>query len=319
MRRLAAIALVLLGCKDKYREAARAAAAARDAGHLLQPQPASATLLAHGQNVPRDLQTDGTHLYWLNEGRRAEGKSGLFKMPKDGGDVVELASGRGIFALAFDADSVYFLVPENLSVHKVPKSGGAATTLATEQEGLSAIAVDESHVYWAGAEGVFRVAKSGGRVETVAQNLSVPNGLFVDGQHAYWYSPMAGKLARVVKKGGKPTPLVSEDVTLHTFFIDDAWLYWSFGSEKKAQLKRMSKNGGKPETIVAGQDVPADFAVDGQHVYWNTPDAIFRVPKGGGQAEKVVDGLDRATDLTVDDRYVYWTDRIGRIQRVAKP
>ncbi|MBI3182834.1 MAG: DUF5050 domain-containing protein [Myxococcales bacterium] len=309
--------LALAGCKDKYREAAESARA-RDAGSQVGPMPERATLLAHGQNVPRDLQLDGQNLYWLNEGRRAEGTPGIYRIPKSGGEVSELVSGRGIHAIAVDDVSVYFLHPEQGTVSAVPKLGGEARTLASEQENLGALAVDDSHVYWTATEGIFRVEKAGGKVSPVVNNLSQLSGLSVDDSHVYWYALMAGKLARAPKKGGPPTQLVSEEVTLHSFFIDQGHLYWSFGSEKKAQLKRMAKSGGRAEQVVAGQEVPAEFAFDDGHVYWNTESEVFRAPKSGGPAEKVLEGADRALDIAVDASHLYWTDRSGRIQRVSK-
>lgn len=314
---LLAALLSLAGCKNKF-EDMKQAALTRDAGPAVAPVPAGATLIAHGQNVPRDLLVDGSHLFWLNEGRRAEGTPGVYSVSKEGGEVKELVSGLGVHGLALDDQNIYWIHPENGTVSKAPKGGGAAESLATEQENLSAIAVDDTHVYWAGGTGIYRVEKAGGKVQAVVDNISLPNGLHVDDQHVYWYSIMSGKLARAPKKGGKPSSLVEEEVTLHAFFIDGDSLYWSYGSEKKAKVKKMAKAGGKPLEVVTGQDVPGDFAFDESHIFWLTPENIFKAPKAGGSAEKIVEGMDRAIDLNVDGSYVFWTDRIGRIQRMKK-
>src|SRR4051812_26021196 len=67
---------LITACREK--ESVRLAAEARerrnDAGSSVGPQPANAELLASGQNSPRGLHADATHLYWFNEGRRAEGR-----------------------------------------------------------------------------------------------------------------------------------------------------------------------------------------------------------------------------------------------------
>ena len=42
------------------------------------------------------------------------------------------------------------------SVRKVPKAGGAVSTLAVGQSGAIAIAVDEAFVYWATQAGALR-------------------------------------------------------------------------------------------------------------------------------------------------------------------
>src|SRR5919201_6320952 len=70
-----------------------------DAGVVL-PAPATATLLASGQNVPRNLIADEGYLYWMNEGLRAEGKPGIFRVSKSGGAVQTLWEGRGVDGIA---------------------------------------------------------------------------------------------------------------------------------------------------------------------------------------------------------------------------
>ncbi|MFZ5470355.1 MAG: hypothetical protein ACOZIN_13040 [Myxococcota bacterium] len=311
----------LAGCKKKesLQLAEAAKERAKDAGSGVAPVPAHAHLIASGQNVPRDLYAAGDSLHWLNEGRRAEGKPGLFKVSKRGGEVAELAVGLGIHAHALDGENVYWIHPENEVVMRAPLAGGAPTPIASGQENLSALALDDTHVYWAGAEEIRRAPKAGGPVQVVASKLSIPSGLSVDAQAVYWYSPMSGKLARAPKKGGAARPVLSENVTLHSFFLDDGFLYWSLGSEKKAVIRRQATSGGKPFDVVTGQDVPAGLTADATHVYWTTGDAIFRVPKeGGAAAQTVVDGTDRALSVAVDETHVYWSDRMGRIQSVPK-
>lgn len=307
--------LAVLGCKNKYQELKVSTA---DAGAAVAASPPEATLLAHGQNVPRDLQLDDTHLYWLNEGRRAEGEPGIFRVSKSGGAVERLVAGKGVHAIAVDAESVFWLQPDSDAVMRVPKSGGTPVAVASGQENLMAIAVDEGHVFWATREALWRADKRGGRPQSVASSISLPTSIAVDQASVYWYSDISGKLARAPKKGGGVRPVLSEELTLHAFFLDEGFLYWAFGSEKKAQIRRMPKAGGAPADVVSGQDVPADFATDEGFVYWTTGDAIFRAPKEGGPAVAVVSGTDRAHDIAVDGQFVYWTDRLGRVARMPK-
>ncbi len=314
---LLAVSLALTGCKNKFEERRAAAEANQDAGGV-SAAPPTATLLTWGQNVPRDLWLDEQNLYWLNEGRRSEGEPGIFKLPKAGGTAVKLVSGKGIHAIALDEGHLYFIHPEGGSVNRVSKAGGAVEPLATEQENLAALAVDDTDVYWTSAEGIWRAPKAGGKSAEVVPKISIPSGLAVDEANVYWYSVMSGKLARAPKKGGAPKPLLSEDVTLHAFFLDQDSLYWSYGSEKKAEVKRMPKGGGKVEQVVKGEQVPSDFATDQSSVYWTSGEAIFKAAKSGGASSVVVDKTDRASDVAVDGSFVYWTDRIGRVQRAPK-
>lgn len=319
---LLAAALALSGCPEKQSSRLKRAALEHqevDAGNDEErPVPANATLLATKQNVPQDLHLDGDSIYWLNEGRRVTGAPGIFKMSKSGGAPVSLYPGKGVYKLALDDANVYFIVPEALGVYRVPKAGGETVELAKDQDGLSALAVDGTHVYWAGVEAIWRVPKAGGKAQTLASNISVPMGFALDGSYAWWYSVTAGKIARVSKKGGAATSFGGDDLTFHAFFADDANVYWSVGSEKKAQIKKQSKSGGKPMVLATGLDVPGDFCEQGTDIFWTTGDAIYRVGKGGGAVTKVVDGTDRALSVAADANKIYWTDRMGRIQSVPR-
>ncbi len=290
-----------------------------DAGAEAPPATAGATLLASGQNVPLDLHVDDTHLCWINEGRRAEGVPGVFCMKKGGGTPVQLASGKGIYSIATDAENVYWTVPESYQLMKAPKGGGEAVAVATEQEGLSTVMLDGANVYWTGKEDIWAQPKSGGKPRAVSSKLATPGGLQLDDGYAYVYSVMAGKVARAPKKGGASKVVLSEErATLHYFLVDDASLYWTFGAEKKMEIDRMPKGGGKATQVVAGQDPPVDIRLDGDSIYWTTGDAILRVAKAGGPVSPVVDKVDRALSLAVDGTSVYWSDRIGRIQKAPK-
>ncbi|MHB8874479.1 MAG: hypothetical protein ACYC8T_12395 [Myxococcaceae bacterium] len=291
----------------------------KDAGAGLPGATPGATLLVAGQNVPMDLHVDDSHLCWVNEGRRAEGVAGLFCLPKGGTEPKLIAPGKGIYGIAIDADQVYWTVPEAFSVFKAPKGGGEPTTVAADQESLSTLALDVGSVYWTGKEDVWAIEKAGGKPRSVASKLSTPGGLQVDDGFTYFYSVIAGKLARAPKKGGPAKVVVAEDrATLHAFLVDEAALYWSFGSQAKMEINRMPKGGGKVVQVVTGQDPPVDIEQDATHLYWTTGDAILKVAKSGGGASTVVEKVDRALSLAVDGSFVYWTDRVGRVQKAPK-
>lgn len=324
MRALLALGLAVtlaLACNSE-KESSKLIAASkereRDAG-TVSPAPPNATVITAGQNVPRDLHQDGDSLYWVNEGRRAEGLPGVFKVSKSGGEAVTLFQGKGVQALALDDANVYWTNAENGTVMRVPKSGGSPVAVAAEQDNVAAIAVDATHVYWIAGEAIVRVEKEGGKPpKPVVEGFGQPTGLAVDDAFVYSYSTLSGKLSRVPKKGGAAKPVVTEDVTLHAFFADDRFLYWSIGSEGKAELKRLAKAGGKPSSVVTGQSIPGGLAQDGSSIYWTNGDAIFRADKSGGGATKIVDKTDRAISLAVDATNVYWTDRMGRVQKLPK-
>src|SRR5262245_50100127 len=135
--------------KNRYEELARKANASRsDAGEEVTPSPKEATLLAGHQNGPRQIAADSDSVYWLNDGTRGEGKAGLMKASKSGGEPKVLVDGDGIFAFALDDSNVYFVAPRAGKVLKVAKSGGEPVSLADTGGIIRGIAVDDKEVYW---------------------------------------------------------------------------------------------------------------------------------------------------------------------------
>jgi hypothetical protein len=107
--------------------------------------------------------TDGTNIYWTDEGSWPTGGS-LYAKPVMGGVQTMLYPGPILNGgIAFDTTYVYITTWSGPgSVLKIPKAGGPAVTLATGTSGLG-IAVDDTFVYWVnysgGANSVMRIGK----------------------------------------------------------------------------------------------------------------------------------------------------------------
>jgi hypothetical protein len=97
-------------------------------------------------NVPTGMVLDDEYVYWTIDipgsvVRQAKAAPSTSSMT--------IASGPGSPGhLALYGDFVYWTDPQTRSIWRAPKAGGAIETVASDQESPSAIAVDESGVYW---------------------------------------------------------------------------------------------------------------------------------------------------------------------------
>ncbi len=99
-----------------------------------------------GKGIPLRLVVDTTSAFWTT----ATGVS-VLTAPLPSGATVTLASGliANAWGIALSGPDVYFTANgPNGAVLKVPRAGGAVTTVASQQAGPNSVAIDEKAVYW---------------------------------------------------------------------------------------------------------------------------------------------------------------------------
>lgn len=135
----------------------------------------------------RRLHYRNGNLYWVSANQ-------LFRFDTGGPipsapNVLSLGS-VGAHDLAMAGTRAFVSDQSNSAIVSVETSGaGGQATLAAGQTGPTAIAVDDTHVYWhvATPSEIRRVPKNGGTVETVVQvKASFVRDLLVDPTHVYW-------------------------------------------------------------------------------------------------------------------------------------
>lgn len=169
--------------------------------------------------------------------------------------------------------------------------GVPPTVLATGQAWPSAVAVDDTNVYWSNSGfeaedgSIATVPKSGGAVITLATRQNVPFGIAVDGESVYWTS-------------------------------------FAAGYSGEGRVSKVAKTGGPVVTLVSGLDGPRSIYVDAFRVYFLTGNALMAVSKWGG-IPVVVAPAQCGNALTGDSTSLYWVMNCvffppAGIQKVSK-
>lgn len=132
----------------------------------------AATVLAHAPPGWKSsgVALDAEHVYFA--AFDPDSHRGLVqRVPKSGGQPVTLAA-EALFpgGLAVDGTNAYLLAqrPQDKGeLLRVPKAGGEAVSLS--REAGAALALDATHVFYAGPGGIWRVAKTGGEPRLLAK------------------------------------------------------------------------------------------------------------------------------------------------------
>ncbi len=196
--------------------------------------------------VDQDIATDGSNVYWT--AGAMSGPDVVWKASVGGGIPLTLAQGGGrsdpmecYWRIVLDAQNVYFSsaasnnVP-GCSVMRVPKNGGATTTLV-DTVGLRDFTVDASSLYVSevvtAKNWIRKIPLSGGAASVLfSANAWV---LTNDADNLYWIDPdpVGGGVVAAAKTGtDSPRVLVgpiSTDTMLarDAIVVDPSGLYWS--------------------------------------------------------------------------------------------
>ena len=168
------------------------------------PAEAEPNPLQCGENYPYAIATDGTNVYWVDQGNTAS--NGLVRqMPVDGSSgPTTLSSGEANpFAIAVDSKNVYWVDNANPgSVKQVPIGGtGPVVTLAQNEGAPYGIAIDANNVYWTDfSDNTVNAVPIGGGNKTVyAANQSSPSAITVDQVNIYWVNHSSDVIVGVTK------------------------------------------------------------------------------------------------------------------------
>jgi hypothetical protein len=102
--------------------------------------------------------------------------------------------------VAVDATNVYW-TSTGATYRAAKQAGATAQVLSTSGSGGRGIVVEGGHVYWCGADAIWKVPVTGGTAVQLATNLQNPWDIAVDDQFVYWTENVSsGKVRKVVKQ-----------------------------------------------------------------------------------------------------------------------
>jgi hypothetical protein len=305
---------------------------------------------------PGKLAVDATHVYWP-DGSDSLGR--IMKVPKRGGESVELASGiYHPWAVAVDGTHAYWVTNSDVGpsfggVFKVPLEGGDAVPLVASGEAFAGdILVNATHVYWddygAYAPGqhrsecapgarIRRAGLDGSNPTTLADasaGVCTPLYMALDAHNVYWPSRF-GRVVQTIGHDGAGLARLSRARDPYTVAVDSFYVYWTNWDD--GTIQRAPLSGGDAVTLASSGQARGPnrgvgatmLAVDSTHVFWTrqgppwgSSGAVLVAPLSGleGSTGSVLATSPNASWLATDAACVYWVDASdGQIRAVAKP
>ena len=197
---------------------------------------------------------------------------------------------------------------------------------------VSAIAVNDTHIYWAGSRSSAKDTIGRARLDGTKLNKRLVSGvplaagaIAVDDKHIYWTNLADDAIGRANLDGAGVDPDFiaapggqSGSELNHGVAVDDKHIYWTtsiFYSGGSGTVGRADLDGTQVDAqFISGISPTGGIAVDVAHIYWtqlqpNRRDGtIARSNLDGSGVESLISIADFVpANVAVDDKHVYWT------------
>ena len=241
-----------------------------DGGNTAPPKA-----IISGQSQPYGMDTDATHVYWVNRGSPRR----VMRALKDGTGVQVVVDNAPSVPVhvQVDATHAYYSTYTGGGIYRVLKGGGTPQTLATGLSNPWALLLVGSDIYFttfefAATGTISKLPKAGGTASPVISSLPDRLGGLVLEDGFYWLTH--------ANKGIKKIPVGGTAASIQNVFIDsgyDAFLdsdgtsvYWASGSPGNVRRYRKDGTQTTPFDYVSNQGSTSTYgiATDGTYVFW---------------------------------------------------
>ncbi len=136
----------------------------------------------------------------------------------------------------------------------------------------TAIAADDTYVYYATSDGVTRVTIADKMVTPLATGQGLVSALVLDASNVYWTTSMMGSVVAVPIDAGTPTPLATAQTKPAALVLDGDNAYWINQSLSAGSVMSVALDGGTPAPLASGQAGPLALAISDSDAYFANQD-----------------------------------------------
>jgi hypothetical protein len=257
----------------------------------------------------------------------------------DGGDVTVLSDGRAHpHCLVLHGESLYWIEQDTAgTVMRMPKSGGAPTTITTGC-GAFALAVDDTNVYCNGLDKSIRATTIASGATTTLTTSQPVSGLAVDAKNVYWTTYYGDRvdgenyttsLLTIPIAGGAFSALATKQPLASSIAVDaDAEYFLTLSQADPTRASTgtwlmKSTLGSTTPTPLAKDDATANdtpganaLVIDATTAYWTADSFVHAAPLAGGSVRTLATipgGIGTAYAVAIDDGFAYfsWSNPSG--------